>query len=101
MLDRAGAVRHRLRRREAASPGVVGELAAHETKCVPRRVIGEIRGSFGRNSKIPTVSQQVVQPDLQAVRPGRVAEWACVRPVQNTRLGETSSVDQDRSHLNR
>ena len=91
MLDRGGIVRNRLGRCEAPSAGVVSELLADVTEGVPRGVVGEIRGLSGRSSKIPPVSQPVVQPDLQTVRPGRVAEWARVRRVQTTRAGDCLS----------
>jgi hypothetical protein len=73
---------------ESADAQLGGKLVPNEGQSL----LGEIVGQPGRNpgglTDIPSMSEQIVEADLQPLRAGGVAQGTRITPFQNTRTSE-------------
>jgi hypothetical protein len=73
---------------EATWAGLLGQLGADEGQRLFGQFIRQLGGSPGGLGEVPAVGEEVVETDLRSFAADGRAEWAVMRPFEDSRLDE-------------
>lgn len=73
---------------ESAGAPLGGKLVPNERESVLSEIVGQLSRNPGSLTEIPSMSEQIVEADLQSLRAGSVAQRTRITPFQDTGTAE-------------